>query len=186
MKLKLVKALRDPTPERKVLLITGDGRPVKDDLSNFLHLGLEHEVMAIGRSINLYPGRVRHWANVDGPDSSWWAEHLPLTNNGELPIRHTMGECRGYDVDWDDGMATSDPWAGSSALFAVLAGLELGYERIYLAGCPLDGAGHWYFGDEHKGPDWRPEDFLAWYEFGQEDRSAKVKSFSGFTRVVLG
>src|SRR4030042_646836 len=103
----------------------------------FISWDIPHDVMAIGRSINVYPGRVKHWANFDGMDSAWWAEHIPLKNNGKMPIRHTMGDCRGYDVDWDiiDEIIWNPDdisWHGSTSLFAVYVCLALGYQKIVL------------------------------------------------------
>lgn len=169
----------NPKRNEDVLLITGDGRTVHGDLEFFKSWGISHDIMAIGRSIKLHE-KADHWANVDGPGSKWWAEHLP-----GKPIRHTLGDCDGYDCIWDDGKPDGDPWYGSSALFAAIIALEMGYERIVLAGCPLDHDGHWYFGPEFDGPEWRPEDYAAWIEFSCTPRAKKVKSLSGFTKRVL-
>lgn len=166
--------------ENDNLLITGDGRTLPDDLAKFFHLQLPHDVMAIGRSIKMSFGEVKHWVNVDGPGSKWWAEHLP----GQ-PIRHTIGECAGYDCIWDDGLPDGEPWYGSSSLFAALIGLTLGYKALFLAGCPMDMEGHWYFGKEHRGPEWREEDFEAWREFTRLPMPGIVRSLSGFTKEVL-
>ena len=163
------------------LLITGDGRSLQDDISSFYEMGIGHDTMCIGRSVKLpYVSPVKHWVNVDGPGSKWWAEHLTGS-----PVRHTIGECDGYDVIWDDGRPDGEPWYGSSALFATLIGLTLGYKAILLAGCPLDKEGHWYFGEEWKGPEWREEDYQAWINFSKLPEAKKVKSLSGFTREVL-
>jgi len=173
-------------------LVTGDGRSLPNDLRTFLDWRLQHDVLAIGRSINLYPGRVEHWLNVDGTDSSWWADHLPLRNDGKLPIRHTLGECKGYDVDWDIedevtfGKDDHVLWHGSTALFAVYVALALGYEKIVLAGCPLDSKGHWFYGNEVMGPDWQGKDYQAWLELARTEEGNKVRSLSGYTAQIIG
>ena len=172
--------------DKDVVLVTGDGRTLINDMERFLEFNVPHDVMAIGRSIHAYPGRVKHWANVDGSECIWWAENLPLKNNGKMPIRHTLGEVRGYDVDWDDGKGMDEPWNGSSALFAVMASLTLGYKKIVLAGCPIDSKGHWYFDETITGPDWAKETFEAWREFSKTPESQMVKSLSGFTKELLG
>jgi hypothetical protein len=172
-------------PENDVCLITGDGRTLPADLGAFLSLGISHDVMSIGRSVKKYPGRVLHWANVDGNESKWWAEHLPLVNDGQIPIRHSLGEFPWYDVDWDDGKDLEAAWYGSSSLFSVLACLALGYQKVVLAGCPLNGEGHWFHGPEWTGPDWRVEDYQAWRDFAKTDEARKVTSLSGFTKEVL-
>lgn len=129
---------------------------------------------------------MKHWANVDGPDSKWWAEHLPLKNNGDIPIRHTIGPCDGYDIDWDDGVKFDEPWLGSSALFAVFAGLALGYAKCVLAGCPLDSEGHWFAAPEERGPEWSKDDLKAWSDFALMPESERVRSLSGYTAQILG
>ena len=171
-------------------LITGDGKTFPNDLGTFLSWDIPHDVMAIGRSINLYPGTVLHWANVDGPDSKWWANNLPPKNFGKLPVRHTLGACDGYDVDWD--IAEEDPmnldhaiWNGSTALFGVYISLAMGYQKIILAGCPLDSRGHWFF-PEDVGPLWTRESYVAWFEFAMTEEVKKVKSMSGYTAVIVG
>lgn len=168
------------------LLITGDGRCLEDDIGTFLSQPAPHDVMAIARSFKKYPGDVLHWAMVDSQANKWWAEHLPMRNNGKLPIRHTLGPCDGFDVNWDDGQEDGALWHGTSALFATLVALSLGYEKIVLAGCPMDKNGHWYFGDEDNGPNWNEEDYQIWREFALTEQAKKVRSLSGFTKEVLG
>lgn len=175
---------------KDIILITGDGRSLPEDVGKFISWGVPHEVMAIGRSINLYPGNVQHWANVDGADSKYWAENLPKRNNGKVPIRHSLGELPGYDVDWEikecPWKMDEIFWHGSSALFAVYACLELGYKKIVLAGCPLDSKGHWYFPPEHTGPSWTGETYQAWLDFARDERANAVRAMSGYTAQMLG
>ena len=186
MRLKIHASTVTLKRNNDLALITGDGRSLPDDLRTFLKWGLQHDVLAIGRSINLHPGRVGHWLNVDGADSVWWAEHLELKNDGKMPIRHTMGECKGYDVDWDDGRVTNEPWSGSTALFAVYVALEMGFQKIVLAGCPLDSKGHWFYPPEELGPIWTEETYKAWRDFSKTPEADRVRSLSGFTRETLG
>ena len=182
--LKLIKSSVPLDKHNSTLLITGDGRSLIEDLGQFLSLGLFHDVMAIARSYKAHKGRVLHWAMVDSTANKWWAEHLPLINDGKMPIRHTLGESDGFDVNWDDGQEDGALWHGTSALFATLVALNLGYDNVVLAGCPMDLNGHWYFQDE-KGPDWKQEDYEIWKEFAQFPEAKKVKSLSGFTKEVL-
>jgi hypothetical protein len=164
------------------LLISGDGRCLKEDLYKVLPLN-NYDIMSIGRSIKAFlPHAVSHWVNVDGPGSKWWAEHLP---GSPYAIRHTIGECEGYDCIWDDGKPDGVPWYGSSALFAAMIGLILGYKAIVLAGCPMDKEGHWYFDKSEKGPDWREEDYQVWREFASLPKPGSVQSMSGWTKEAL-
>jgi hypothetical protein len=184
VKLKVHQSKVDLTPENPVALIMGDGRTLKSDLETFLKTAQPHDVISINRSFHAYPGNIRHWAKVDGPEYVYMAEHLPLINNGAMPIRHTLGEVRGFDVDWDDGREYAKRWDGSSSLFAAMIAVAMGYEKVILAGCPMDLNGHWYFEGE-TGPDWEEEDYQAWREFAKTEDARKVESLSGFTKEVL-
>lgn len=187
MRLRIKSQKIEPKPLHPRVLITGDGRTLAEDLMAF---DGQCDVMAIGRSYQIITGPIRHWANVDGNECKWWCENLPLVNDGNPPIRHSLGEpYPWFDVEWE---VVDNPfwdaeevlWHGSSALFAVHCCLALGYESITLAGCPLDSNGHWY--DPTPGPRWTGESFQAWLEFARTDEARKVKSLSGYTKQILG
>lgn len=197
MKVKLHNASKDYSKQSDVLLILGDGDSLKRDLATFLDWDIEHDAGALGRGIKAYPGYVRHWFNGDGDTSMWWAKNLP---NGSGTIKHTMGECDGFDVDWDleqddynyariTNETNVGRMHGSSALFATLAGIDIGYSKIVLAGCPLDMNGHWYFEEKKQdtlGPIWLGADFMAWIDFKEQAESTRVRSMSGYTAKILG
>jgi hypothetical protein len=187
MNLTLVRTTIPLNRTNDIALVLGDGRSAPQDMYTFLEWKLPHDVISIGRSINLYEaGPIQHWANVDGADSKWWSEHLPGKNHGRVPCRHTLGELDWYDCIWDDGMPDGSVWNGSSALFSVLIALQMGYRRVVMAGCPLDTEGHWYHNDDVKGPVWRGEDYRAWLDFSQEDEAVQVRSLSGYTAKIVG
>jgi hypothetical protein len=133
---------------------------------------------------------IDHWGMVDGETNSWWAQNIPgIWRNGKQ--RHTLGKEKGFDFDWHTDQPNfddrGDKWWGSSALFAVLTSLAMGYPRIILAGCPLDDKGHWYeLENEITRTIWDEEDFKAWESFKKQPESARVKSCSGFTKDLLG
>lgn len=174
------------------LLVTGDGHGLKSDLAKFRRWGVPHDVAAIGRSVKLV--RATHWFNADGETAMSWAEQL----REQGIVTHTLGNVRGFDVDWE--MEAPDygyeeitgqrgRMHGSSALFATLAGIAMGYQDIVLAGCPLDTEGHWYFkpdSPETLGPLWLGVDYQAWLDFSQQPDSDKVTSMSGYTALILG
>lgn len=190
-----------PKREHDILLVLGDGRSLPKDMGEFLAWGIDHDVAALGRGIKLYPGKVHHWMNADGAMSINWAKNL---ENGEGTIRHTFGKMDGFDVDWeieqDDYHYTDITHEkttrnhGSSSLFATLAGLEMGYRKVVLAGCPLDTEGHWMWDpyvdgklvDERLGPVWMCFDFMAWLDFREGPDAGKVRSMSGYTAKMLG
>ena len=186
MMLKLIKSPVELTRTHDTALITGDGRTCTHDIYEFLQYKVPHDVISIGRSINVYDGPIQHWANVDGADSKWWAEHLPLKNNGKVPLRHTIGDMPWYDVIWDDGLPDGTLWQGSTALFATLIALHMGYLKIVLAGCPLDENGHWYHDEDVKGPTWEGSTYRKWLDLSTDDDFSKVRSLSGYTAKIVG
>jgi len=184
--LKLIKTIEPLTRNHDVVLITGDGRSCPSDIYRFLDWKVPHDVISIGRSINLYEGNINHWANVDGADSKWWSEHLPAKNGGRVPLRHTLGDIPWYDCIWDDGKPNGSVWQGSSSLFATLIAVYLEYRKIILAGCPLDEAGHWFSPENESGPTWEGGTYRAWLDFSNEDDAVRVKSLSGYTAKIVG
>ena len=178
---------RKPVTTHPVVLIAGDGWCLKEDFASFLALGIPHDVYAIGRSINLFE-TVDHWGNVDCGESIWWAEHLP-DKWRTVPQRHTLGAMRGFDFDWSIPQSDYDMedilWHGSTALFCVYTALAMGYRRVVLAGCPMDSGGHWYH-PGIKGPRWTGESYRAWLDFKQLPEAERVRSMSGYTKIILG
>ena len=184
-----------PKREADLLLVLGDGHTMPVDRDEFLSWGVPHDVGSLGRSIKEYPGKVHHWFNADGHMAYHWAKNL---TNGNGTIKHTLGDYEGFDCDWEiqmpdyhygDITGETNKMHGSSALFATLAGLELGYSKITLAGCPLDMGGHWYFKEKKQdtlGPIWLGCDFMAWIDFRDSPVAYRVKSMSGFTAKLLG
>jgi len=187
----MTKTDREIERKADILLITGDGKTLPQDLEKFLSFHVEHEVMTIGRSIKLYPGIVMHYADVDADAGKWVVENL-LKNNPDKgrPITHTLGSVPWFDVGWEIEDCPWPPediiWHGSTALFAVLIGLAMGYHRIVLAGCPMDSKGHWYNEGETYGPKWTFESYQSWFEFAVLQDAFKVSSMSGYTATLLG
>lgn len=69
------------------------------------------------------------------------------------------------------------PPSGSSALLGTLAAFKLGYKRIILCGCPLDGK-------NIKGGSY--ESFRIGWEAAEKEMNDRVRSMSGWTRDFLG
>ena len=182
------------TRKNDVLLITADGKTLIDDIRQFINWQVPHDVMAVGRSIKAYPGKVLHWAEVDADASNWVAQNLEKHHpekvcNGKI-YKHTLGKHKGFDFDWDVEGATfpmaEAMWHGSTTLFAVMIALEMDYKPIVLAGAPLDSKGHWYFEKEDSGPHWTAETYQAWFEFNLSANAKHVRSMSGYTMQILG
>jgi hypothetical protein len=195
MQISLHQANQELKRNHDTLLVLGDGFCMREDLGEFLSWHIPHDVGALGRGIKEYPGKVQHWFNVDGESAIQWAQNLP---NGNGTIKHSMGGIKGFDVDWEitaddyrfDQITgeTAERMHGSSALFATLAGLEIGYKKIVLAGCPLDTDGHYYFAQskETLGPIWLGFDFMAWLDFSEMEKAVFVRSMSGYTAKIIG
>lgn len=190
MKLKLSRG----TPKRRhdILLITGDGKLLRHDIAEFLEWDKKHDVMCIGKSGKAYPGTIQHYADIDAEEGKWVSENLckayPGKVNGVV-TRHTLGEVPWFDACWD---LVGNPWPdedvmwhGSTSFFALLVGLEMGYKRIVLAGCPLDSNGHWCFPGEKYGPRWTGATYQVWFEFTKDPRAQQARSMSGYTKILL-
>jgi len=67
---------------------------------------------------------------------------------------------------------------GSSALMGVMAGLRIGYKKIVLCGCPMEGAN-----PNHPGADYSMFQ-SKWVE--KREELFNVRSMSGFTADLLG
>jgi hypothetical protein len=165
-------------------------------MDRFFDLMVPHDVATIGRSIKLAGDHCQHWFNADGETAIHWAKQIKEQSKNGL-ITHSLGKIDGFDCDWDveqpdyhfeDITHQKGRIHGSSAMFATLAGVAMGYGKIVLAGCPMDQEGHWYFEQsmETLGPMWVGVDFMAWLDFAEEPEAAKVRSMSGYTARILG
>lgn len=193
---KLHKSNKAITPKSDVLLVIGDGRSMPDDLACFRGWNVAHDTGSIGRSIKHLGYDANHWWNADGETAIAWVQAIKAQSRNGL-VTHTMGEVNGFDADWDieqpdyhfeDITHQKGRIHGSSAMFAALTGIELGYKKIVLAGCPMDHEGHWYFEQNREtlGPMWIGVDFMAWIDFAKEQEASRVRSMSGYTAKILG
>ena len=194
MKVKLHSARKDLARENDVLLILGDGRTMISDLTQFMDWDIPHDAACIGRCVKSYPKNIKHWFNADGETAIAWVKQIKEQHGNGL-IAHTLGYVEGFDADWDieqpdyhyrEITNEAHRLHGSSSMFATLVGLEMGYSKIVLGGCPLDAEGHWYFepSQETLGPIWLGLDFMAWLDLARE--TDKVRSLSGYTAQIVG
>jgi hypothetical protein len=195
MKAILHSAQKVLARDNGVLFILGDGRSMLSDLTEFMSWDIGHDAGCIGRCVKSYPGHVKHWFNADGETAIAWTKQLKEQHQNGL-VTHTIGPVDGFDVDWDieqpdyhyrEMTGEGQRMHGSSALFAVLAGLEMGYDKVILGGCPMDAEGHWYFEPTSKdtlGPLWLGLDYMAWLDLSKE--TDKVRSLSGYTAQIMG
>jgi len=97
-----------------------------------------------------------------------------------------------YDFHWQvdgplEGEYASHIWMGNTGYFAILSAIEMGYEKIVIAGMPLDSSPHWYDPPDTEGPRWIGRAYTQWMDFKMQIPEAeKVRSMSGYTAFILG
>lgn len=98
------------------------------------------QIMAINRAGLRVEGSVRWWATYH-PEffemEGWLERRKELGGNTDMTI------IADSDFKGIPGVVRQGPaLSGSSTLFGVLAGLDLGYARVLVAGAPLDAPGY--------------------------------------------
>jgi len=176
-----------------IVLITGDGHTLPEDVKRFEAFGIPHDLYCVNRSMLFFERAVTHWAAVDADESVWFAENVTgkITTNGNI-LRHTIGVLpSGYDVFWMadnelEGVA-KHLWAGNSSMLAILSSIEMGYEKIVLAGVPLDNGPHWYEHEDVPGPEWIGRVYQQWMDVKMKRPEAEiVRSMSGYSAFIFG
>ncbi len=169
-------------PRTPAILIVGDGGNVFDDLEAFWDLNEDCDVGCINNIARVYPCDFQHFFAGDSHDADMREVCVSLNDKEVLThCYNPMSET--FAVRW---FKENIGWLGTTAMFATIAALCLGYYRIILAGVPLDTSGRWYEAEEDKiGSDhgvhlwrWRQFRFRPWAYF--------VRSMSGNTAEILG
>lgn len=178
------------------VLITGDGATLPAEIKEFESWEIEHDIFAVNRSLLYHQRPVLHWTAVDAEESAWFAENLKkdvLPNNGHRLLRHTIGICTiGYDCYWEavefmENEIQTRLWVGNTGYFALLASIFMGYDKIVLAGIPLDRNRCWYEAADEIGPHWVPETYTTWMDFKiQVPEADRCKSMGGYSGFILG
>jgi len=108
-------------------------------------------------------------------------------------LRHTIGYIPlGFDVWWERNYAfTNDNqrrlFIGNTGYFATLTALFMGYEKIILAGMPLNCDPHFYDPEGATGPSWYPHTYMQWMDFKTKNPNAdRVRSMSGYSAFIVG
>jgi len=182
--------------ESGVAAVLGSGRCIWDDLQKLEKLiSLDKiGIIAINNMIMHYHRRVHHAVSLHPEEPPLWVA-LRKTNHGDTSHTHTHShripknadntpvKNHGLDYIWDIELSKG----GSSGLLATMIGLALGYNKIILAGVPLDGSGHFF------DPAWEiTRQFsgqnidLEWKWANDRYIKGRVKSLSGRTRDWFG
>lgn len=175
--------------KEKTVLVTGDGLSLKEDVEKFESWDIPHDLFCCNRSLLFFQRPVNHWAAVDSEECMWLAQYYN-PDNGHF-LRHSIGACGGFDVYWTaKGTQTEFGrrlWIGNTGYFAILCAIGMGYEKIIVAGMPLDRERHWYDPEGTEGPIWLGDTYTIWLDFRTKClNSYKARSLSGYSAAILG
>lgn len=162
------------------VLILGAAACLWDDLKALGHW--DGDVMAVNRAGVHYSGQIAHWVTLHPEHLPEWIEARAVAFG---PSEFTTW-CQREGDDVDNAVTDIGPY-GSSGLFAVRIALQrLGYQRVVLAGMPIDDGPHFYdAGGRRSGPtfEWyRPE----WIKARHLEIRGRLRSLSGWTREKFG
>lgn len=168
-------------------VVLGTGRSVWDDLHYKFALEERMGVIAVNNMILHFKGRVHHGVSLHPEEPILWsqlrrfyqceASHV-VTHSYRIP--EAFKAC---DYIWD----IEGAYAGTSSLLAVMVGLALGYNKIVLAGVPLDGAGHFYDPPQTETRQFTSSSVQSeWIKAAQLWLAGRVRSCSGWTQELLG
>ena len=97
------------------------------------------DIMAVNDAGMHIPHRLKHWYSNDAWIKRWRpARRERFGENDTTNEDIKLHSCFGIVINW------GWPGGGTSSLNAVMTGLALGYEKIYLCGVPLDDNGHYF------------------------------------------
>ena len=188
----MIKTNQEIAKHHNLALICGDGRTLPQELQYFSTIGVPHDVFCVGRALQIYiPYIGRQPAAVN---YVWLDEQMFTYARDQVEdyiIRHSVffdDKLKpAIDALWtDDKGAEVMQWDGSSSFFALIMAIELGYERIMLAGCPLNAEPHWYDHVDACGPLWTPETLRIWGRFKKKVDCDLIRSCSGYTQYLFG
>lgn len=167
------------------LAVCASGRTIWDDLARIPGFKgswqQNFDIMAVNDTGMHIPYRLKHWYSNDKWLLRWRpARRERFGENDTTNENIKLHSCFGIDgaVNW------GWPGGGTSTLNAVMTGLALGYDRIYICGAPLDNSGHYF------DPPWVTTNFsrsggLREWESRKPYFEGKVVSMSGNTKEIL-
>ncbi len=192
-----------------VLLVAGSAPCVLEDLERARGLFPDHEVMTVNGACSVIEqaehclaGHTEHAEQYaacrrrEFPNAKPWRLHA---NWHYHPRRRPVAPANEYPsvTDWHGSWASS---GATSAGKAARIGLHLGFDRVILCGCPMDGSGYIFdeatvkaapgmqrVGDprmQDRTTIRRYRDTMA--QLAQTEFKGRVFSMSGFTKQVLG
>lgn len=140
--------------------------------------GRKFTLIACNHAARDEPGRLDHWVTMHGELLPMWirqrkAKRYPAA--GQLwTARHRPAKVESTAIE---------SWGGSSGLLCVAVAVHLGFERILLAGIPMVKTMRHY----DDGQPWmEARQYWPAWERRVPQMRGRVKSFSGWTRELLG
>jgi len=170
-------------------LVMGSGRCLWHDLFAVLpqYSNVElMDVVAINDMILHYPGKVKHGVSLH--------RELPelFRRARETESEHAIGEIATHAMTLDERHSADYIWGiiegamgGTSALFAVMVALALGYEKVVLAGVPLDASGR-LFDPPAVNKRYDGHILAEWNNAKQNYFKDRVRALSGNAVAILG
>lgn len=179
-----------------LLLVTGDGHTMPDEVKAFESWGIPHDVYCANRSLLYFQRPVTHWGAVDCEENVWFSENVTanVMPNGRKILRHTIGILPyGFDVFWradnfEEMMGyAKNLWSGNTVYMAMLSSFVMGYKKVILAGVPLDTGRHWYEPEGTEGPNWVGKVYRQWMDFKMKiPQAGQIRSMGGYSAFILG
>jgi hypothetical protein len=156
-----------------------------DRISRLKHMG----VVAVNNMILHYKDRVHHGVSMHPEEPNLWRALRPMYRCEESHVTthsYRRHEKKGLYSECDYLWDIEGSKGGTSSILATMIALALGYDRVILAGVPLDNGGHFY---DPPGTNCRfDSDFLKmeWVKASETWFRGRVRSMSGWTRTLLG
>jgi hypothetical protein len=172
--------------KEKILIIIGAAPCVREDIGSALLLAADKNKIVFADYILIGLDSVDVWPCVD---AQYFATYHPSEiemakerrakaggNTDYMVISHQQHPETATGRDLVDLIIPCEPPSGSSALLGVLAGIQLGYEKIIICGCPLTGT-------NDKGYDYA--NFRVGWTAKLNEIKDKTRAMSGFTKELL-
>lgn len=152
------------------LIVIGNAECAIDDLAKAKELFNDYDIMIIGIDAynKFHDERIKYFATYHPAD-------IALIPKIDFQI---ISHLQYYNkVDIVRPIDLNNEKSGSSALLGVLTAIDLGYDKIILCGCPLEGK------DKKQHP---YKVFQKAWIIKLHIIAAKVRSISGWTKMILG
>lgn len=182
------------------LLIMGSASCVWEDIEKFEQLNIKHDRMAVNYT-GMFCWDMEHWVS-EHPEIFRWLPMLKLKMCNNLVRVYKESDEGTYKCtypgmahtnrpDTEENIVKTTVWhgldiGGTSSMFGVRVGIALGYDKIILAGVPLDGAGYFFLPPTKNISNHGDRATQITWERQKEFLSERVRAMSGFTKNLLG